>query len=296
MSVITACAVLPLILVGAGVTSKDAGMAFPDGFTARGYFWANPPGWFVVEDTRWEHGHRLLGRAVGILSIVLAVWCWRCGGVVRVLGVCNLLAVTTQGVLGALRVNEVSTGLAMVHGVFGQLCFCLTCTVALVTGRAWTTDRGTIAIRAGGFLSRLCLAGAVCVFLQLLLGAAYRHFGSRPVLVAHVLWAIVVSLMIGWIAMWIMGSYAGPRVLVRLAQAVGVLMVVQLMLGGMAFVVVSTGVSHSALLQWALPSAHVLVGALLLASTVLLTVCAYQMLRWEAEPRGVRMATPVAVS
>ena len=113
---------------------------------------------------------------------------------------------------------------------------------------------------------------------------------------AHVLWAIVVSLMIGWIAMWIMGSQAGPRVLGRLAQAVGVLMVVQLMLGGMAFVVVSTGVSHSALLQWALPSAHVLVGALLLASMVLLTVCAYQMLRWEREPRAVPVATAVAAS
>ncbi len=51
----TACAVFPLILVGAGVTSKDAGMAYPDWPTSGGHL-VNPTAWWQQSDTRWEHG------------------------------------------------------------------------------------------------------------------------------------------------------------------------------------------------------------------------------------------------
>ena len=39
------------------------------------------------------------------------------------------------------------------------------------------------------------------------------------------------------------------------------------------------GASDSALLQWAVPTAHVVVGALLLVSMVMLTMCAFHLLR-----------------
>ena len=105
-AVLMACAVFPLIIVGAGVTSKEVGMAFPDGFTANGHFWTNPPGWFAAEDTRWEHGHRLLGRTVGILAIIVAIGCWRRGGAVRVVGAGTLLAALATSRRGGVSASS----------------------------------------------------------------------------------------------------------------------------------------------------------------------------------------------
>ena len=123
IALLAACAVLPLILVGAGVTSKGAGMAFPDWPTSSGHL-VNPPAWWQGDHTRWEHGHRLLGWVVGFLAIVLACSSWRRGGSMRLLGVGALLAIILQGVFGGLRVTEISTAWAVVHGVWGQVCFC----------------------------------------------------------------------------------------------------------------------------------------------------------------------------
>ena len=296
LAVLMACAVFPLIIVGAGVTSKDVGMAFPDGFTANGYFWTNPPGWFAAEDTRWEHGHRLLGRTVGILAIMVAIGCWRRGGTVRLLGAATLLAIIIQGVLGAFRVNEVSTGLAMVHGIFGQCCFCLACSTALMTSRAWVNGAASVEAKAAGFLQKLCTVGAICVFVQLTLGAAQRHFPSDHALVAHIFWAIVVSFIVGWTAMWVMGQHPGRHLLSRLGQAVAALMLTQLFLGGASFVVVVMGASKSPFILWAVPSAHVAVGALLLASMVLLTLSSYRLLRSIPDTRGAGAEASLATS
>ena len=279
LAFVTAAAVFPLIVVGAGVTSKNAGMAFPNGFTSDGYFLRNPPGWWDRDDTRWEHGHRLLGRTVGVLAIALAVGCWRRGGVICLLGLCTLGAIVTQGLLGAFRVNEVSTGLAMFHGISGQLCFCLACCTALVAGRSWRLESGVVEVEQAGFLQRLCVVGTAVCFVQLVSGAALRHFGGGAALLAHMLGIIAVTSVVGWIAMWVMGQGTGRHLLVRLGRAIAILMVVQLMLGGFAFTITVMGEQWSNFVLWAVPSAHVAVGALLFVSTVLTTLCAYRMLR-----------------
>ena len=103
LATLTACAVFPLVLVGAGVTSKDAGMAYPDGFVSNGHLVTNPPGWWASDDTRWEHGHRLLGRAVGLLAIAQVIVCWRRSRALRVASVVTLLMIMTQGLLGAMQ-------------------------------------------------------------------------------------------------------------------------------------------------------------------------------------------------
>jgi len=132
VALILAVALLPLIAVGASVTSKGAGMAFPDRPTSNGAL-VNPPGWWQGEKRLWEHGHRLLGWTVGMLAIVSAASSWRRGTTLRALACATLLAIVIQGVLGGLRVRAVSTPLAIVHGIWGQVCFCLAGVVALRT-------------------------------------------------------------------------------------------------------------------------------------------------------------------
>ena len=71
-----ACATFPLIWVGGLVTTYDAGMAVPDwpstfGYNLFLYPWTT---WFFGPwDLFIEHGHRLLGALVGLLTIGLLV-------------------------------------------------------------------------------------------------------------------------------------------------------------------------------------------------------------------------------
>jgi cytochrome c oxidase assembly protein subunit 15 len=275
---VTAVFVFPLLFLGAGVTSKDAGMIYPDWPTSDGHL-LNPPNWWSGDHTRWEHGHRLIGWGVGLSSLVLAVLTWRMGGKQRRLGLGTLAAIAIQGVLGGLRVTEVSTVLAMIHGIWGQTCFCLAVLSALLTSRAWFAFGPARETRSGRAAAHLCAAATAAMLVQLTLGATLRHFTSGHALVAHVLWAIPVVFLTGWAVMWVLGLGLGRRPLEAAAQSTGLLLAVQLVLGGFAWLVPLAGDQWPAWLAWLVPSLHVVVGALLLASSVLLTTLVYTAIR-----------------
>ncbi len=272
-----ACGVLPLVFAGAGVTSKDAGMAFPDWPTSSGHL-INPPGWWRTDSTLWEHGHRLLGWAVGILAIVATFACWRRGLLLRSLSIATLIAIGVQGLLGGLRVREVSTELAMIHGIWGQACFCLTFSLALLTSPGWAMSKSTLPEPASHFFRRGCLVGLLCAILQLVSGATYRHLGHSYALAAHLVGAIVVILVLSWLAMWTLERYPSTPLLGTLGKALAALIGLQMLLGGLAFLVVVMGGDWPATLRWAAPSAHVVVGAMLLACVLALTLSAYHVL------------------
>ncbi len=278
VAVILAVALFPLIFVGAGVTSKDAGMAYPDWPTSDGHL-LNPPGWLQGEKTLWEHGHRLLGWTVGLLAIVSAVYCFRRGGTLRTLAIATLLAIVIQGVLGGLRVRAVSTSLALIHGVWGQVCFCLACVVGLLTSRAWLEAGPRVEARGAVFFQRGTLVAIVCVFLQLVSGATQRHFDVGEALIIHLLGAVVVILILSWMAMWTLEQYPHVPLLVKLGRWLAVLVGLQMILGGLAFLVTVMGGHWFAMLRWAAPSAHVAVGALLLACVLLMTLGSRRLLR-----------------
>lgn len=294
LALLTACAVFPLIFVGQGVTSKEAGMAFPDWPTSNGHL-LNPPGWLGQEDTLWEHGHRLIGWTVGMLAIATAVSGWSSGGAIRKLSAFTLLAIIVQGLLGGFRVIEISTAFAMIHGILGQLCFCLAATTALITSRGWIEHREPHPIRAAIFLRKLCTAGTAAVMVQLLLGAGQRHFACTYSLVFHILWAIVVAFVLGWIALWLMGHDGGRSTLARLGRIIAALTAVQLLLGGLTFVVTTMmGTATSPLMEWLIPTVHSAVGALILAFMVLTTACTHRMVSPELELDGMEAASPTA--
>src|SRR3989442_8395945 len=72
----TAVATLVLICVGGLVTSQGVGMSVPD--------WPNTYGYnmFFFPISKWvggifyEHTHRLVASAVGLLTTILALWLW----------------------------------------------------------------------------------------------------------------------------------------------------------------------------------------------------------------------------
>ncbi len=100
---------------------------------------------------------------------------------VRWLTIVQLAAIVIQGTLGGLRVTEVNTMLAVIHGCFAQAFFCMTAFTALAMSRWWIEfrDRWNGAGAAAGRLAvRLAGMAAVLIFIQLAAGATMRHYDA----------------------------------------------------------------------------------------------------------------------
>ncbi len=212
-----------LIVLGGTVTSKGAGLAVPDWPTTFGYpMFSVPWGlWIGRGGIFWEHLHRLAGSVVGAMTLVVAMVLWvpwlhrrlpyeltlsrpwwrrvdlgRCGADrrgLRWLGVAAVILVIAQGVMGGLRVTELSTSLAVVHAVTAQLFLCLAVCVAAMTlnppalgatavvAGPQSSNQRTVASptsRHSPIVRSLSLLLLAVLLIQLILGAMVRHSGA----------------------------------------------------------------------------------------------------------------------
>src|SRR5256885_5307939 len=198
-----------LIIAGALVTSNDAGLSVPDWPTSFGSF--RMPR--MVGGVKYEHGHRMIAGSVGLLTIVLALWLWETDERkwVRGVGGNAVLAVVAQAVLGGITVlfylpAPVSVG----HACLAQLFFSITVSLALFTRYDWRWDQPRIEDPRTPSLRRLTAGTTAANFLQLMLGAAFRHNGFG--IIPHVIGAAVVSAGGFWILVRVMtGNPPEPR-------------------------------------------------------------------------------------
>ena len=276
LAVLAALAAFPLLFFGGAVTSKNAGLAVPDWPLSYGSI--NPPGWWRIDHVFYEHSHRLLGWTVGFLAIAQAV----AAGfgekrpAVRRLAYGLLVGVSIQGLLGGLRVTEISTTLALVHGCFGQLVFAAMVVMAAVSSPRWPglTPRP---FEAGGYSSRFAIATLLAVVGQLILGAAGRHLGVT--VVPHVLWSLAVMAMVHAGLGRVLRSYRDVGFLRIPAVLAAILVVVQMGIGVAAWAVTAqqNPARTASLLEWAVPTLHVAVGAIILASTAVMAVVSFRV-------------------
>ncbi len=267
-TVLTGCMTLLLMGWGAFVTSINAGLAVPD-WPSSYSSWdlLNPwPGWWRVTPLLAEHGHRLLGLLVGMLTVALAVWTWVAEPRrwLRRLGVGAVILVSFQGLLGGLRVIWLSLDLAVVHASVAQLFLALIAGMALFTSRAWLEPRATLSPA----VFRLALAACGAIYLQILLGALLRHPGTgiHPVLAGlHIGWAAAVAVAV---LLLFRRVPSGVPVVRPAARLLVVLVGVQLLLGLVAYLVTldDAGMLLPSRLQVATNTSHAVVGAVLMAT------------------------------
>lgn len=168
-----------LIILGGTVTSKDAGLAVPDWPHTFGYNMLTYPPSKWVGGIFWEHTHRLLATLVGCLALILTGWVLfvtRLSMTIRMLGAAILVLVIIQGVMGGLRVTEISTALGVVHGVTGQLFFALVLITAIMAGKRWLKRPEVVHHAAGISSFKLSCVFLVVLVTQLALGATMRHY------------------------------------------------------------------------------------------------------------------------
>jgi cytochrome c oxidase assembly protein subunit 15 len=281
LAVLTACVALLPILMGALVTTKDAGMAFPDWPNSDGHNMLSYP-WLKSAGAKFlEHGHRLAGILIGMASITLSVCAWYSEPRrwVRWLAYGVLAAVVAQGILGGQRVLLDARGLAFVHGSFAALVLALMVGVAVVTSTGWGAAGSSSGHRPSGGLQFLAIATSVCVFVQYVLGGLLRHRGMA--LYEHVGFAFVAAIMVVWLAMCTAAS--GITWLRRPAVGIALLTILQLALGAGAWVT-KFGFGgyvavYGSLVQDVTRTSHVLCGMALFVTTVVLTVRIARM-RW----------------
>jgi heme A synthase len=146
--------------------------------------------------------------------------------------------------------------------------------IAVFTGRRWVTEQPRAEFdHRHPALFTLTLFSISMLYLQLVLGAMFRHHGLSwwP----HVINAGLVAAVLSWTAARAISAYPQVDAVRRPAIAMLWLMVAQLCLGFLAFITRVTWGRNAA--QPEMPMVvstvlHVAVGALLLATTVVLAI------------------------
>jgi heme A synthase len=130
-------------------------------------------------------------------------------------------------------------------------------------------------------LATLCV---VAVYLQLILGAAFRHSGIK--LLPHLVSAVVVTVLLLWTITRVLADHSAVPQLRRPARVLLGLLLVQLALGFSAYLTrVAWGkdVAQPMLSMVTATVAHVAVGAVVLATSVVLALQAYRHTSPQAE-------------
>jgi len=273
-AIFTSCVTLVLIVAGALVTSNDAGLSVPDWPTSFGSIYKMPR---MVGGILYEHGHRMVAELVGILTIVLAIWTWRAEKRrwMRWLGLGALATVIAQGILGGITVLFfLPPAVSSAHAALAQTFFCIAVAIAVFTGRRWVEEVPAVEpdLRRPSLFT-LTLLSIFVLYVQLILGAMFRHRGLSwwP----HVVHAGVVAIVLSWTAIRAISVYPHIEAVKRPAVIMLSLMVAQLCLGFLTFITRVMWGQDAA--QPELPMVvstvtHVAVGALLLATTVVLAI------------------------
>ena len=304
-----------LIFIGGHTTTSGAGMAFPDWPLSNGSL--NPTGWLTNFFMLLEHSHRLTAGLVATMVAVLFAWVWmqraRLPKGAFALAGFAFLGVLAQAVLGGLRVildpqgiaattNSTATTFRVLHGCVAQVELCLLVALAAVLSPVWKEVRLSQKLRGIAKLGRIAVA---LVFLQLIVGAAMRHMGAGlaiptfPQATQDGSWmprvhnayvdlnfthtrvgSVVVTLLLLHLAASAFRKSAGDIRIARPAMLLGALILAQFTLG--MFVI------------WhirppLLTTLHVVNGAAVLATCLLLTLRATRASRLEKTPAAELM-------
>jgi len=286
-----------LLVAGALVTSTGSGLAVPDWPLSYGQLM--PP---MEGGVFYEHGHRMVAGVVLILVTFYAVLCWKFSksDLLKCLSISACGLVFFQAILGGMTVLfKLPPQISIFHACIAQIFFCLT--VLMVWVSAPTFQKLSPSIEDQGLMPLRWLAGLVSLgfFVQLLFGASMRHLGAGlaipdfptvfgawwPVLptletqihFAHRAGAFVLVGLAVYLCVRIYKE-STPLSIVALAGALLALVFSQVVLGAM--------VIWLARPVWLTPL-HLLIGAICLALSVLLTAQLFYLTDKRALRQGV---------
>ena len=278
-----------LIFAGGLVTSTGSGLSVPDWPTTYGWFMLTFPLEKMVGGIFYEHSHRLIASGVGVLIVALAIWLWKAEprAWVRRIGYVALAAVVIQGILGGITVLWfLPDAISIAHASLAQLVFCLTVSIALFTSPGWKKES---TVKDDGPLCLIAAATTTAIYIQIIVGATMRHTGAglaipdfpwafgrlippvwtAPIAIhfAHRTGALMVAAFVLATAGHVLYHHRSRGELRRPALLLMALVAIQITFGALT---VLTG-KH-----YIINSLHVVTGAMVLGTSLVLTLRAYR--------------------
>ena len=288
-ALLVAASTAVLIFAGGLVTSTGSGLSVPDWPTTYGWFMLTFPIDKMVGGIFYEHSHRLIASGVGMLIVVLAIWLWKVEprAWVRRIGYVALAAVVTQGILGGITVLWfLPDAVSIAHAALAQLVFCLTVSIALFTSPGWNRQSTP---KDDGALRAIAVATSAAIYLQIVVGATMRHTGAglaipdfpwafgrlmppvwtTPIAIhfAHRAGALIVTALVLATVGHVLYHHRSRGELRRPSLLLVALVATQITLGALT---VLTGK------QYVINSLHVVTGAMVLGTSLVLTLRAYR--------------------
>jgi cytochrome c oxidase assembly protein subunit 15 len=279
-----AASTLFLIFAGAMVTSTGSGLAVPDWPLSYGMLM--PP---MVGGIFYEHGHRMIAATVGFLTVLQAIGLQRSEPkrFLRMLGWWSVGAVIAQGLLGGLTVRLLlPKSVSIAHAGLAEIFLCLNVAIAFFASKSFLAlrshERGDAPVASTTALVAI-------VYAQILIGALMRHLGaglaiptiwvvppltSSAVIVnfAHRIGAILVAAAVVMIAIRL-SRFEINHPLRIVANFLVLFVATQILLG---MYTVWSGK------QPVITSLHVMIGALTLATSLVLALTA-RAVAWRAQ-------------
>ncbi|HJQ69705.1 MAG TPA: COX15/CtaA family protein [Blastocatellia bacterium] len=297
-AIAVACFTVVLLIIGALVTSNEAGDSVPDWPLSFGR-WLIDSDYFVA-NVRYEYSHRFVAGVVGVLTFALALIAlfvekrsW-----VRRLAWAAFAGVVAQAMIGGVRVllgESSKPFIAVPHALVAQSFFATLVGIAVFTSQSWMARREIRSERHSPRLRSLSAVAVASVLIQLVLGAGFRHgaFGIMP----HIIGAITVTVLVIWTAVTVLRRHGEDSFLARPAVGALILLVIQLGLGVSAYLARAAAHGNPQPLEpmITLTVAHVVVGALTLAQILVLTLRCYRALAPQGErAEGIAEATALS--
>lgn len=236
----------------------------------------------MVGGIRWEWSHRIAAATVGILTAILAVWLWfrESRQWVRILGLFAFLLVVAQALLGRFTVKTfLAPPVSAAHATLAELFFITAVALAVFTGKWWTGDVQRLRDDESPKLRTLAIWTSSLILVQIILGAAFRH--NALGIIPHLIGAAVVTFMVFWTVLAVATRFRTVRDLRIAARCLEIALGIQLLLGGAAYwaVVAARDAVQPTPVYVTLTVAHVAVGALTFASSVILMLACYRLLK-----------------
>jgi cytochrome c oxidase assembly protein subunit 15 len=264
-----------LLIAGALVTSNDAALSVPD--WPKSYGTWTPP---MLGGVLYEDSHRKIAGVLGLLTVVLAIVIWvrEKRRWLRWFGVIAVLGVIVQALLGGQVVIQLlHYWLPVIHACFAQVVFAAVLSIAVFTSRWWVSEQPQLEDRGSLSVHTVALLNSIVIFLQVFLGAAFRH-QEMPIW-PHIAGALAVLATVIWIAVVLRRRFSESRELSRARIMLYAIFGVQFLFGFAAYWsrLRTADAPQPMPLMVTLTVTHTVIGALVFAVSVFLVLLCYRV-------------------
>jgi len=274
-AVFTTCWTVLLLIAGALVTSNEAALSVPD--WPRSYGTWLPP---MVGGVLYEDSHRKIAGVLAVLTVILAILIWikEDRRWLRWFAVIAVGGIVAQAILGGQVVIQLlHYWLPVAHACFAQIMFGAILSIAVFTSKWWVSDRPQLEDRRSPSIHSLALLNAVVIFLQVFLGAGFRH-KDIPIW-PHAAGSLAVLATVVWTAVVLRKRFEHSRELTKMRILLHSVFGLQFLLGiGAYWSRISTADAPQPMrVMVILTVTHTVVGALLLAVSILTILLCYRL-------------------